>query len=145
MKTIKIVLSVIAFSFFGIVNSQENKVEEKQESKTSYYEKRAKEDAKFEQQYTAETKKEERKFWKEQKEYEKELKRKDKVAYDAYMQGKKDAYAEHRNHCSNHCSHGHYYHSHATFYYRYEYRREPRYRSRSSIRVGVPSVRIGLF
>ena len=142
MKTIKIVLSVIAFSFFGIVNSQEKKVEE---SKSSYYQKRAKEDAKFEQKFTAKTKKEERKFWKEQKEYEKELKRKDKEAYDAYMQGKKDAYAEHHNHCDHHCIHGRYYHHHATFYYRYEYRREPRYRSSSTIRVGLPSVRIGLF
>ncbi|WP_232459785.1 MULTISPECIES: hypothetical protein [unclassified Winogradskyella] len=36
-------------------------------------------------------KKEEKKFWKDQKEYEKDLKRRDREAYEAYMQGKTDA------------------------------------------------------
>lgn len=83
MKNLKMVLSIIAFTYLGVLNSQEKKEEAKIESKSSYYEKRAKEDAKFEQNYTAETKKEERKFWKEQKAYEKDLKKKDKEAYKA--------------------------------------------------------------
>lgn len=61
------------------------------------------------------------------------------------MKGKRDAYAEHNRHCNNHCSHGHYYHNHATYYYHFEYRREPRYRTRTStnVRVGLPRVSIG--
>ena len=147
MKIIKTVLFTIAITYFGTVNSQEKKTEAKLETKTTYYQKRAKEDAKFEQEYTAETKKEEKKFWKDQKAYEKELKRKDNEAYEAYMQGKRDAYAEHHNHCNDHCNHGRYYHNHVTFYYYSEYRRAPRSkpRTRTTIRVGVPSVRVGLF
>ena len=146
MNTIKIGLSVITFLLFGVLNAQEKKEEVSKETKTSYYKKRAKEDAKFEQKYKATSKKDEKKFWKEQKEYEKDLKKKDKLAYEAYMQGKRDAYAEHKTNCNHHCDHGHYYHSHASFYYHYEYRSKPRYRrNRTTVRLGVPSVRIGLF
>lgn len=147
MKTLKKVLTIIAISTLSIVNAQEKKNEVSKESKTSYYKKRATEDAKFEQQYTARNKKEEKKFWKEQKAYEKELEKKDKEAHEAYIQGKKDAYAEHHNHCNIHCSHGYYYHNHARFYYTYEYRRQqkPRNTVRTNVRVGLPSVRIGFF
>ena len=53
-------------------------------------------------------KKEEKKFWKDQKEYEKDLKRRDREAYEAYMQGKTDAQEEHYSHCSDHCHHSHF-------------------------------------
>lgn len=148
MKTIKLIATITAFFTFGLLNAQEQKEESsenKELSKTAYYQKRAKEDAKFEQQYEAKSKKEEKKFWKEQKAYEQELKKKDKEAYEAYMQGKRDAYAEHHNHCDSHCHHGYYYNNHTRYYYSYEYRSQPRYRTRTSVRVGVPRVRIGLF
>lgn len=143
MKTIRIILSVSIFFLFGMLNSQENKTEKVKLSKEAYYENRAKEDAKFEQQFRPKSKKEERKFWKEQKSYEKDLKERDEEAYEAYMQGKRDAYREYRNHCNNNCHHSHYYHSQTSFYYRYEYYRQPRYSSGTSIRVGTPRIRIG--
>ena len=83
---------------------------------------------------------------KHQKSYERELKSNDKVAYEAYMQGKKDAYSEQHDYCSNHhCNHSYYYHNHARFYYHYEYRRQPKARSSTSVKVGLPRVKIGLF
>jgi hypothetical protein len=33
------------------------------------------------------------------------------------MQGKKDPYAEHNNHCNAHCNHGAYYKFHVSYYY----------------------------
>jgi hypothetical protein len=134
---------VFAFLSFGLLQAQEK--EEKKVSKTAYYKQRAKEDAKFEQEYKAKSKKEQRKFWKEQKAYERDLKEKDKIAYEAYMQGKRDAYAEHNEHCNHHCSHGYYYHSHARYYYTYEYRRQPRYNSsiNTRVRISAPRIRIG--
>ncbi|MCH3881043.1 MULTISPECIES: hypothetical protein [Tenacibaculum] len=146
MRTFKINLLIITLCFFGTSYSQEKEVEKNNESKLSYYEKRGKEDAEFEQKFTTETRSEEKKFWKDQKKYEKELKKKDTETYNAYMQGKKDAYREHQNHCDNHCNHGYYYHNHATFYYHSEYRRQPRRSSvGTSVRIKSPKVRIGLF
>ena len=138
-------LAILLFSFAGSIAQE---VESTEQEKLTYYEQRAKEDAKFEQsQELAEVEEEE--FWESQKDYERQLKKRDKKAYKAYMKGKRDAYAEHRSHCDAHCHHSEHYHTHASFYY---YHNEPhRYRSYSSgttIRTGVgisaPSVRIGL-
>ena len=146
MKITKAIATLIMCFIIGTVISQENKVDKKEETKESYYKKRGMEDAKFEKDYKANTKKEERKFWRDQKAYEKELKTKDEIAYEAYMKGKKDAYLEQRNNCNtHHCSHSYYYHNHADFYYHYEYRSQRRNRTNTNIRVGLPSVRVGLF
>ena len=142
VKRAKKIILFITILTSGFLYSQEDTAI-KEESKSSYYKKRAIEDAKFEQDFKAKTKKEEKQFWKDQKAYEKDLKKRDKEAYNAYMQGKRDAYKEHQNHCTHHCNHGFYYHNHATYYYHYEYRRQPR-RS-TNIRIGTPRVRIGLF
>lgn len=116
------------------------------EKKLSYYEQRAREDAKFEQTLEM-AEDEEEDFWQEQKVYEKDLKKRDKQAYKAYMKGKRDAYAEHAKICNEHCHHSHDYHSHVTFYY---YREYPSYRPyqyntrvNAGVRVNTPSVRIG--
>ncbi len=147
MKTMKTIFTVLLFLSASFMNGQESKTITK-EDKKKYYQKRAKEDAEFEQQFKVKSKSEEKKFWKEQKNYEKELKRKDKVAYEAYMEGKRDAYAEHRTHCDSHCHHGYYYEYHARFYfsghYEYESRRYRR-SSGTSIRIGTPSVRLRIF
>lgn len=119
------------------------------EEKLSYYEKRAREDAQFEQSQKLENEKEEEEFWEDQKEYEKKLKKRDRKAYKAYMKGKRDAYAEHEQHCDSHCHHSSRYHYHASFYYHghdhYEYRRSPRRTSvRTNVGIGLPSIRVGL-
>ena len=119
-----------------------------EDEKLSYYEQRAKEDAQFEQSQELAAEEEEE-FWDSQKEYERKLKKRDKKAYKAYMKGKRDAYAEHRNHCDDHCHHSSHYHAHASFYYynhnHYRYRSYP-HRTTVSTRIGIsaPSVRIGL-
>jgi Ni/Co efflux regulator RcnB len=89
----------------------------------------------------------EKKFWKEQKAYEKELSKRDEVAHKAYMQGKRDAYAEHDKHCENH-NHGYYYRHHVSYYYyndhHYE-RRSYRKPNRTRINVRTPSISLGIF
>jgi hypothetical protein len=151
MKTIKIAIACIVLGFSSVKGAQEAAIsKEPKEDKMSYYQKRALEDAKYEQQYQADTKVEDEDFWEEQKAYEKELKSNDRKAYKAYMQGKRDAYQEHYSHCNNHCHHSDYYYHHATFYYygynRYYYERRPSSIGIStSTRIGTPSVRLGLF
>lgn len=111
MKIFKTTLVLIILGFSSMISAQnETASKETKEDKMSYYEKRALEDAKYEQQFQADNKAEEETFWEEQKSYEKELKRKDRKAY---MKGKRDAYAEHYDHCH----HSEHYYHHATFYY----------------------------
>ena len=148
MKSIKITTFTVLACITISINAQKDTKEDTIDKKT-YYENRAAEDAKFEQQFKAETKAEEEAFWEAQENYEKDLKKRDRAAYKAYMQGKKDAYAEHYEHCSSHCHHGHYYYSHASFYYyRYDgyyYNRHPRSTSvNTNVRVSSPRVRVGL-
>lgn len=147
MKTMKSILTVIIFLSASFAFSQES-IKTTKEDKKNYYQKRAKEDAKFEQQAQGKSKSEEKKFWKEQKSYEKDLKRRDEIAYEAYMKGKRDAYSEHREHCDSHCHHGYYYSFHASYYYggHYEYeRRNYRRSSGTSISIGTPSLGISIF
>ncbi|MFC4721049.1 hypothetical protein ACFO5O_01845 [Geojedonia litorea] len=145
MKTIKFFIIVFVASIFTTVNAQEEGKSIEKETKMSYYEQRALEDAKFEQEFKSENKKDEERFWKDQKSYEDKLKKRDRKAYKAYMKGKRDAYAEHYNHCDHSCYHSDHYYHHASFYYhRYYYEPYPRRTTmRTNIRVGVPSVRIG--
>lgn len=150
MKRVKNILTLIILCFSYVMVAQETEVsEDTKPDKTTYYQNRAEEDAKFEQQFTAENKNEEKAFWKEQKRYEKDLKKRDRVAYNAYMKGKRDAYREHYAHCDHHCHHSHYYYSHASFYYDgyyYRYERYPRYNSvNARVRVATPSVGLSLF
>ncbi|GAA4290346.1 hypothetical protein [Aestuariibaculum suncheonense] len=147
MKLFKTSAILLALSFSFNLQAQEQN--ENPQDKTSYYQKRAAEDAKFEQQFSAKTKADETTFWEEQKDYEKALKRRDKKAYKAYMKGKQDAYAEHYTHCNNHCHHSDHYYQHASFYYyRYQYHyyyNAPRQRSfNTSVRLSTPGVRLGI-
>ncbi|MFH4963948.1 hypothetical protein V8G69_03010 [Gaetbulibacter sp. M235] len=151
MKSFKTLTFILAFGVSFITNAQKPEASnEKKASKESYYRKRALEDAKYEQQFSAETKAEEETFWKDQQNYENNLKKKDRKAYKAYMKGKEDAYASHYAHCDHHCHHSDYYYHQATFYYygydRYYYERYPRRNTIStSVRVSTPSVSLGLF
>jgi len=148
MKSIKPLLLVTIMSISLSSYAQENK--EKDEikiDKESYYQQRAIEDAKYEQQFNAKSKTEEEVFWNDQKQYEKDLKRRDRKAYRAYMKEKKSAYANHYKHCNHHCHHSDYYYHHAAFYYyrydRYYYPRSTR-TINTSIKVRTPSVRLGI-
>jgi len=148
----KSIVFIIALNFAFTMNAQgPEKTNDTLIDKASYYEKRAEEDAKFEQQFSAKSKVEEETFWEDQKSYENNLKKEDKKAYRAYMKGKKDAYANHYEHCNHQCHHSDYYYHHASFYYyRYDgyyYERYPRSRStiRTNVRISTPSVRLGIF
>lgn len=148
MGHIRLVVTIgaVIFSFGLKAQETENKNE-----KMSYYEQRAREDAKYEQELNANEAENETAFWDSQQAYEKDLKKRDRKAYRAYMRGKRAAYAEHAAYCDHHHHHSAYFYYYADHYYsspRY-YRSAP---SRSSVntnvRVGTPSVRLrvaGLF
>ncbi|MDW5287690.1 hypothetical protein [Formosa sp. PL04] len=149
MSIFKTSLFTLAICFSLTIQAQDAQIENKTNiDKKSYYEKRALEDAQYEQQFTTKTKAEEKAFWKAQKTYKKDLKRKDKKAYKAYLKGKKDAYVKHYQHCDNHCQHSDHYYSHASFYYyRYDtnYRRQPQPSTiNTQIHVNTPGVSLGL-
>ncbi|MFI0430125.1 hypothetical protein [Mariniflexile sp. HMF6888] len=151
MKSIKALIMFFIIFVSSIINAQEAKTtSEAKIDSQSYYEQRAIEDAKYEQQFAAKTKAEEDAFWEEQKAYEKELKQRDRKAYRAYMKGKRDAYADHYEHCDAHCHHSpHYYHHASFYYYRYDNYYYHRYPQRStvttSVNVRTPRVSLGLF
>lgn len=146
MKKINLIV-LFSLIFTVAVNAQKDDTK-KLDSKT-YYEQRAEEDAKFEQDFVAEDEKSDEEFWKNQKQYEKDLKKRDKKAYRAYMKGKKDAYAEHYDHCDDHCFHSHHYYSYATFYYygyeRNAYRPTNRTSVRTNVGLNTSRIRVGLF
>jgi hypothetical protein len=146
MKLLKTSIFILTIGLSFSINAQDSDFEDKK----SYYEKRALEDAKYEQEFNAVNENEEEAFWEEQKDYEKDLKKRDRKAYRAYIKGKRDAYAEHYDHCDSHCHHGHHYYHHASFYYyRYDgyyYNRYPSRRSTisSRFRLNTPNVSLGL-
>lgn len=155
MKAIKTILTIVLFGAIATVNAQETKVKSEakistNQEKLSYYEQRGAEDASYELKFKAKSKSDEESFWQEQEQYEKELKKDNRRAYRVYMQGKKDAYAEHHHHCDDHCYHSDSFYHHAGFYYyEYDQRNYQRSPSRTSVKtqVGlrVPSVRLGVF
>ena len=135
------------------VQAQKNETRpttENSKDKMTYYQKRAKEDAVYEQRFEAASEEENEAFWDEQESYEKDLKKRDRKAYRAYMKGKRDAYQEHYEHCDSHCHHDAHYYHHASFYYygyrnHYYYDRYPRGSSiHTRVRIGAPSVRLGI-
>lgn len=150
MKSIKLLVLTTALGFSCLINAQDSEnSKDSSTDKKSYYQKRAEEDAKFEQGFIAKTEAEEERFWEEQKTYENDLRQRDKKAYKAYMKGKRDAYANHYEHCDGHCHHSEHFYHHASFHYHgysgYYYERYPRGRSsvRTSINIGTPKVRVG--
>lgn len=155
MKKIKALVIIMAGGLIINVNAQESKsvddLKKQSEPDTAtYYEQRAYEDAKYEQEFNAKNEREDKSFWKEQKKYEKQLKKNNKIAYRAYIQGKKDAYAEHHQHC-NHNHHSDYFYTNTQFYY-YEYENRRNYDNRpyrpvisTPVRVSTPRIRLGIF
>lgn len=155
MKTFKTILTIVLFGAIATANAQETRVSQEaritaNQEKLSYYEQRGAEDADYELKFRAKSKSDEESFWKEQKQSEIELKKDNERAYRAYMQGKKDAYAEHHHHCDDHCHHSDSFYQHAGFYY-YQYnqsnyqRRPNRTSVNKRIGVSIPSVRLGIF
>lgn len=147
MKATKLILAVTLL-FASTISYGQNQEKDSIIGKEDYYKERAKEDAKFEQEFNSKSKSEDKSFWKDQRAYEKELKKKDEIAHEAYMQGKKDAYAEHNNHCDAHCNHGAYYKVHVRYYYHHNQSYERRSHRRSNaarITVKTPSIRLGMF
>lgn len=151
MKTI---LALFLFGTIAATQAQETSVRSEtninaHSNKITYYQERGAEDAKFELAFTAKTKAEEKAFWKEQKAYEKELKKKNRKAYRAYIASKKEVYTTHHYSCDAHCHHSDAFYNHAEFYY-YQYNQPSYQRStsypavRTQIGVRAPSVRLGL-
>ncbi|MFV8357159.1 hypothetical protein ACNQGB_13345 [Flavobacterium sp. XS1P32] len=155
MKTIKSLLILLFLGIIATAHAQEASVKSETNinvntDKITYYQQRGREDATYELTFTAQTKAEEKAFWKEQKEYEKELKKKNRKAYQAYIASKEDVYTTHHSHCDSHCQHSDAFYGHAGFYY-YEYdqknyQRRPSTTSvRTQIGVRAHSLRLGLF
>jgi len=141
MRHFSLAITFGLLSFSGTLLAQEEK-----EDKLTYYEQRAAEDAKYEQSLAVQNEEDEEDFWQDQKQYEKDLKRRDRKAYKAYMKGKRDAYAEHEVHCNSHCHHSDRYYYHTTFYYSYQRNYYPRQSTfGTSIGIKAPSVRVGIF
>ncbi|MGO4819564.1 hypothetical protein [Flavobacterium sp. W22_SRS_FP1] len=154
MKTRKTILAILFIGTLASLNAQEAKSETEvktNEEKRSYYEQRGAEDANYELEFKAKSKRGEESFWNDQENYERELKEDNRRAYRAYMQGKKDAYAEHHDDCNGHHYHSDSFYQHAGFYYyeydRRSYERRPSRGSSVNPQIGVsaPSVRLGLF
>ncbi|MFV8368047.1 hypothetical protein [Flavobacterium sp. LB2R40] len=155
MNPFKALFILIAFGFSINVTAQKAKVTADNQNDTkqeflSYYEQRAAEDAKYEQEFKAENSNEDKVFWEEQKQYEKKLKKNNRKAYRVYIQGKKESYSQHNNYC-DHDHHSDYYYRNARFYY-YDYNSRSNYETRSSgatistpVRINTPSVRLGIF
>jgi hypothetical protein len=122
MKTFKAALILLIFSFAPHMKAQQSRASDQAELETknnmSYYQRRGLEDAQHEQELEVKSKAEEHTFWEEQKKYEKELKKNDRRAHRAYLQGKKRVM---QPQCDSHCHHSEYWYQHAGYYY-YEYR-----------------------
>lgn len=144
MKYKGVMTVMLALVVSASVSAQESN--EKEQDQLSYYEQRAKEDAIYEQSLATNNEDDEKDFWKDQKQYEKDLRKRDKEAYKAYMKGKRDAYAEHEEHCDDHCHHSRQYYSHAHFYYTYyDYQYPRRTYVGTGLRVSSPRVGISIF
>jgi hypothetical protein len=118
IETIKAIKRILAITllFASAIYFDQKQEKDAIIGQEDYYKERAKEDAKFAQEFNAKSKSEEKSFWKDQRAFEKELKKKDEVIHEAYMQGKKDAYAKHHNHCDAHCYHRAYSKFHVSSY-----------------------------
>ncbi|MDI6049123.1 hypothetical protein QLS31_04715 [Flavobacterium sp. XS2P24] len=155
MKAIKYLMILLFSGTIVTVQAQEGNVKSEtninvNSDQITYYQQRGSEDANYELTFKAKTKAEEKAFWKEQKEYEKDLKKKNRKAYRAYIASKQDVYTMHHSHCDIHCHHSDSFYGHAGFYYyEYDQRNYQRRPSNTSVntQIGVraPSIRLGLF
>src|SRR5690554_4755715 len=103
MKSIKTIVLLIALVFsFGATAQRSNAshknngvaqgndhVNHRKHGNMDDYHKLAFNDARYEQQYRARSAKEAKEFWKARKKYEKEMMKRDKKAYKAYLKAKK--------------------------------------------------------
>ncbi|MBR9853157.1 MAG: hypothetical protein GYB37_01070 [Algicola sp.] len=91
-----------------------------QESDASFYEKQARKDAHQEQTIIFSSTEDEKDFWKDQIRYEEELKTKNLIAYQVYMNEKREAYSKHAHSCNNQCTHSDYFYEQASIYFAYK-------------------------
>ncbi|WP_108424019.1 hypothetical protein [Flagellimonas amoyensis] len=147
MKHIEFFIMILALTFSTAMAAQENGTPETEQDRDSYYEQRAKEDAEYEQGLAMRNEEDEKDFWKDQDKYEKDLRKRDKKAYKAYMKGKRDAYAEHAAHCDSQCHHSGHYHRQAQIYYTYHEYHYPRRSTvvQTGVRVATPRVGLSIF
>lgn len=134
----------ILLSSFGLNAQEKNEQSEERVKKQSYYEQRAKEDAIYEQSLKKGELEDEEAFWDSQQAYEKNLKKRDRKAYRAYMKGKRAAYAAHADYCDHHHHHSAHFYYYADHYYsspRYHYHRPNNYTVGTRVRV-TPNVGI---
>jgi len=109
-----------------------------------FYEEQAKADAKYEQSLSMKNEDDEKDFWKDQQRFEKDLRKVDREAYRIYMNGKKNAYVEHAEHCADFCHHSDLYYDQANYYYLYHEYHSPERSTTSRSGFQITSPRIGL-
>lgn len=102
----------LALGLAAIASAQENDL--------SFYENQAKKDAYKEQTAIFLNVDDEKDFWQDQVRYEKELKTKNRLAYQVYMTSKQEAYSKHAHSCNNQCTHSDYFYEKASIYFTYK-------------------------
>jgi len=88
-------------------------------NRLSFFEQRARQDAKQEQSLQLKYEEDQIDYWTDQRNFENELKKLSYKVYQVYLKGKRDAYSEHEEQCGGHCDHGDYYYLQADFYFQY--------------------------
>ncbi|MAZ29165.1 MAG: hypothetical protein CL868_19075 [Cytophagaceae bacterium] len=81
------------------------------------YRQKAMADASKEQNITFKNESQENAFWRKQELYEQQLQERSRMAYETYLNAKREAYAAHIEFCSYKCNHGPAYYVHAHGYY----------------------------
>ena len=147
MKYFGFFTTLLALIFSTALTAQEKETQHTELDRDSYYEQRAREDAEYEQALAMRNEEDEKDFWKDQERYEKDLRKRDKKAYRAYMKGKRDAYAEHAAHCDHYCHHSDHYHRQAQMYCTYHEYHYPRRSTvvQTGVRVATPRVGLSVF
>ena len=147
MRKFGFAIGYILLIFSTTLAAQENNDSDTMD-KESYYEQLSRQDAAFEQSLDLANEDDEKDIWKDQKKYEKDLRKRDKEAYRAYMKGKHDAYAEHAEHCGSHCQHSEHYYQHAHFYFSYSDYHYPRHNNvaiRTGVQIASPRIGVSIF
>ncbi|WP_411029649.1 hypothetical protein [Spongiimicrobium sp. 3-5] len=85
----------------------------------TYFTELAKSDAALEHSMRHLNASDEMDYWVDQKNFEKAIKKQSYSGYATYLEGKRDAYLQHKQECNKHGSHSTYYFQMAAFYVKY--------------------------
>ncbi|MFD2100550.1 hypothetical protein [Flagellimonas iocasae] len=139
MKQLGFLIPLLIFCFSDNTFAQHDQ-DGSGEEKRIFFGELAQRDAVHEQSLISYNKEDELDFWRDQERYEKDLQEHHHVAYNAYMEGKKEAYLDHAKLCGDKCTHSDSYFERAYFYYSYE---QPDIKNTVSTIMGVQIPSIG--